>query len=490
MSKISILAIFLLISPAMACAHSDLQLQPSQANQPNSASSISLNAETIDMTLSDAIYLGLRDNRAIRSAYLDRIAQKFDLRVAEDRFTPKLTLSGNYLTAHNQDDRYRQGNLSPKTTLVTPYGSRVSLGWNYNNTRANEAGMSTNDGASISVIQPLLRGAGKDIATAPVRQARLNEQINRLNLKSTVSQTVTQIITAYRVLLQAQEQLKIARESLDRSRKLVEVNRAMIAAGRMAEFEIVQTEAEVASQELNYEEARNQLDISRLALLQFLALNLNTPIVATESLQARHIDVSFPQALKQAEASQPQWLIQLISREQADIDLAVAQNDRLWDISLVGGANQVRARDRNSDVSRTWENYIGVQVEIPVNDMSTRQAEVQAQVNVRNNVIQLAEARQQLERDITNAVRDISTRWRQYEISLRARDLSLRKLDIEREKLTVGRSSNFQVLSFENDLRNAENVRLNTLISYLNAQAELDQKLGTTLQSWDITLND
>ncbi len=99
-----------------------------------------------------------------------------------------------------------------------------------------------------------------------------------------------------------------------------------------------------------------------------------------------------------------------------------------------------------------------------------------------NQEIQLAEARQQLERDVANAVRDIGTRWRQYEIAQRALDLSRRKLEIEREKLTVGRSSNFQVLSFENDLRNAENARLNALISYLNAQAELDQTLGTTLE--------
>ncbi len=60
----------------------------------------------------------------------------------------------------------------------------------------------------------------------------------------------------------------------------------------------------------------------------------------------------------------------------------------------------------------------------------------------------------------------------------------------EQEKLQTGRSSNFQVLSFETDLRNAENARLNTFIQYLNSQAELDQALGTTLESWEITLND
>lgn len=65
--------------------------------------STSLNAQTIDLTLSDAIYLGLRNNRAIRNAYLDRIAQTFDLRVAEDRFTPKLSLTGTVrLLTHRQ----------------------------------------------------------------------------------------------------------------------------------------------------------------------------------------------------------------------------------------------------------------------------------------------------------------------------------------------------------------------------------------------------
>ncbi len=84
----------------------------------------------------------------------------------------------------------------------------------------------------------------------------------------------------------------------------------------------------------------------------------------------------------------------------------------------------------------------------------------------------------------------MGTRWRQYEIAQRARDLSLRKLEIERDKLKVGRSSNFQVLSFETDLRNAENAQLNALIAYLNAQTLLDEKLGMTLESWDIALND
>ena len=89
---------------------------------------------------------------------------------------------------------------------------------------------------------------------------------------------------------------------------------------------------------------------------------------------------------------------------------------------------------------------------------------------------------------MANAIRDVRSRWRQYEIAGRARPVE--ETGFEREKLQAGRSSNFQVLSFETDLRNAENARLNALIGYLNAQTELDQRLGMTLKSWDIALND
>ncbi|WP_192456256.1 TolC family protein [Musicola keenii] len=480
-----LLSLVLTLSVLFGCQAETLS--PSAPSRPGKAP---VNMQRIDLSLGDAVYLALRDNRAIRSAYLDRIAQKFDLRVAEDRFTPKLMLSGSYLAERNQDDRYRQSDITPTTTLLTPYGTRVSLGWAYSHTRADQNGRSRNDGATISVIQPLLRGAGKNIGTAPVRLAQLTEQLNRLGLKLAVMQTITQTIESYRELLRSQEQLQITRDALARSRQLLDVNQALITAGRMAEFDIVQTQADVASQELSYEEASDQLERSRLALLQLLALDLNTSIRATETMSAAAVTVNADQALLEAEARQPAYLTQLIAGEQAQINLELARNNRLWDVSLVGGASQLRNRTDSMGSSQTWEKYVGVQVDIPIGDMTQRQAELQAQVAVKNQSLRQEEARQQLKRDVNNAVREIGTRWRQYEIARRALELSRRKLDIERQKLAVGRSSNFQVLSFEADLRTAENTRLNALISYLNTQATLDQTLGTTLDSWDISLND
>lgn len=467
------------------------RLSPSRATMPGSA--VSLNDRTIDLTLSDAVFLGLRDNRAIRSAYLERIAQKFDLRVEEERFMPKLALSARHLATRSPDEGYRQTEVIPQATLLGAYGTRFSLAWTQQITQANRAGYARSDGASLSVVQPLLRGAGREVATAAVRLARLSEQAHRLTLRASVSDTITQIIAAHRDLVRAQEQVRIARDALERSQQLLAANKAMIAAGRMADFEVVQTEADAATQELAVEEAANGLEASRLDFLRLLALGLQTRVQAVDSVRTSRVEVHLDQALAIALEQHPGYLAHLIASEQAAIRLAVARNEQLWDISLVGSASQMRSRsaiDVGVDARRNWEGYVGLQIDIPIGDPSRRQAELHSRVEVDNQEIRLAEARQTLEREVGDAVRGLGTRWRQYEIGLRARDLSRRKLEIEREKLHAGRSSNFQVLSFESDLRHAEGASLNALIAYLNAQAHLDKTLGTTLESWDIDLND
>lgn len=490
------LGLLVLVSlPGMAA---DVVINPSAPSTTRSGydRSVSLNAQVTTMTLGDAVYLGLRNNPAIRSAYLQRVAQKFDLRVAEDTFNPKLTLNSYYRQSRGSIDNSRNANLAPNATLLGEYGTRLSMAWTQQLNTADRAGRYRSDGLDLALIQPLMRGAGWDATTAPLRLSRLSEQANRLNLKATVAQTISQIIATYRELLRAQEQLSIVQDALKRSNTLLEVNKALISAGRMAEFEIVQTEADIATQQLGVEEARNQLDTSRLALLRLLALDLSTPIRASEALEAKPMIIDKRQAFNLAQTQQPEYLAALLGSQQADLNLVIAKDSGRWQVDLVAGANQVRDAYSNSNINngnsnnRTWNSYAGVQVQIPIGDISTRQAEVRARVNVEDQEIRITDARQELERNVNDVVRDLGTRWRQYEISQRAVELSRRKIEIEREKLSAGRSTNFQVLSFEADLRNAENAQLNALIAYLNAQTQFDLTLGMTLESWEIALND
>lgn len=448
---------------------------------------------SLQLSLADAVAMGLRTNRDIRRSYLQRVAQKFDVQVAEAFFSPRFHLSARQVARRDSEDRRQEVSVTPKASLNTEWGTRFSLSWAQRVDRTDRAGRQQQRGLGIEVVQPLLKNAGRDVVTAPRQRARLNERSHRLGLEASVAQSVTQIVSAYRELLKAQEQLRIVTRALERSREQMRVNEALIASGRMAQVDRLQNEADLAYQELNAEQASHHLEASRRALLKLLALDLTTPLHASDDLSAERIDIDPEHALSIARQRQPAYLRQRIAEELADIDLLIAKNHQQWDLSLVAGAAEDRQRNSSNAQQRQdrrWNAYAGVQLDIPIGDPAQRQRRVHAQVAVDTQALQQAEARQWLEQEVTDAIRTMQTHWRQYEIALRSRSLSEQKLAVERRRLHVGRTSTFQVLSFEEDLRRAENAVLNALIAYLNAQTRLDERLGTTLDSWEIALND
>ena len=274
------------------------------------------------------------------------------------------------------------------------------------------------------------------------------------------------------------------------------LNKALISTGRMAEVEIFQTEAEIANREVALEEAENQIDASRLALLNLLALEPRTPVIAVGTKDIRLRGADLAQALTTALANQPDYLIAQLQSERAKINLDYAKNQQLWDLSLVAGKTQSRgtaggvgAVDATQvSTQKNDTSYAGIQLTIPLGDRSIEQATVRASVDSKSQNLRVSETRQIVEQRIRDAVRNVQTRWRQLELSGKAQELSLLKLKAEKEKLQVGRSSNFQILSFENDLRNAENARVNAEIAYLNALTDLDERMGKTLEVWNIPI--
>jgi len=56
----------------------------------------------IRMSLADCVELALRNNRTIRNAYLSRITQRYDLKVAEDEFVPDLFITPSFKYDSNQ----------------------------------------------------------------------------------------------------------------------------------------------------------------------------------------------------------------------------------------------------------------------------------------------------------------------------------------------------------------------------------------------------
>ena len=253
-------------------------------------------AELLPLSVADSVFLALRNNRNIESAYLDRVIQRFNLKVAEDTFVPDLNID----SAIDLDNVGQRGPnntasnvvLAPIVTTLVPTGAFFAFSWINNlSTVVDAENVDDNYSTAVefSVTQPLLRGAGISVNTAPVTLARLDEEANQLQLKSTVIDTITSVVLAHRNVLLADGQEGIARHALERAQQLLDVTRALVAAGRLAEIEIVQAESNLSLQELSLLGAENAADAARLDLLDQLDIDTHTQIEPTDQLEAEEV---------------------------------------------------------------------------------------------------------------------------------------------------------------------------------------------------------
>jgi len=178
--------------------------------------------------------------------------------------------------------------------------------------------------------------------------------------------------------------------------------------------------------------------------------------------------------------------------EQTKLGLVVAENARLWDLSLFATRTVGRTTISGPQGSVTGQSdtTVGLAFNAPLNDLQREQPFVQATASRQSAELQLETIRRGIELQIRSSASDVAIRWRQLEGARRARDLAARAVEIEREKLKAGRSANYQVRALETYLRSADIQLLDSVIGYLNTLTLLDLQLGTTLDTWHVTLRD
>lgn len=464
---------------------------PSFEQKPDSQPELT-NKRELNLTLSDVIVLALQNNINLKNAYLQRIIDRNDLAVAKDKFKPNITpeVSVNYnlnqfgSTSTNTSNLALGGNV----TLKIPTGADIQAQLQGEGRAQDNSGFNQN--VTLSFNQPLLRGGGVNLNRISIDLAQQQERANILFLKSTINQTITDVILAYLNLFRTQEQLKITQLSLERAKRQLEITKAFIEAGRQARIDLVESETAVANRQVDLLEAQNLLDEARLALIQTLNIDRNLAIVAQEIppslLESQN--VSIDRQLELAFANNPDYLRSLISLEQANLNLVLAKDSRKWQLnfSINYDLNNDDSQDNQTDL-RT-----GLNLQREFGNLEIEQAVERSQVNITRQENLVKQQQDNLEIQVVNALRNINDNLRKLEQAQKARELSAQQLENEREKLKLGvRGSRLiDVLNFEDDLVEAENTELNARIDYLTALVNLDLTVGNTLDRWGVKISD
>ena len=421
------------------------------------------------------------------------------MEIGEDKFTPKASISGQINKSKFRYDTTSTSskNLEISTTITEKLQTGANLDFSVGGDvyRSSGSDVDANDQTknanwSVNFSQPLLKGAGLDVNTSSVKIATIQELIHKNSLKETIQKTITDVILAYRSYLIALNQRNITRESLKNSIELLQINNSLVEAGRMPKVELIQSELGIKNNQFNIISSDATIDEMRLALISLLNIGKNTEINPSSDVTLEPFDMKEEQCINLIKKNNSTYLNSLLDLEISKLNLMVAKNNLLWDVSLFGqyGRDYARNETVENNGDKNWT--AGLALNIPFGDKSSREGFMSAKIGLDKQKITMRELLESIENKVSGTLRNIEMKKKMVDIADDSISLSKQQLEVEKEKMKAGRSTNFQVISFQRSLDEAQHNRLNVIIGYLNTLTEFEALLGVTLDKWKIPLTE
>jgi outer membrane protein TolC len=451
------------------------------------------------LSLEQAVKIAVINNLRLQSARLSVDTARFGVPTAEAAFHPTLTLNASRT---GTETSVRTAPDHTKTTLSSTFGPSItnkfltgtSVTLTQTNTRPDstpEEGTKTS-GLTITVSQPLLKGAGIEVNRATIDTAKNNVLLAVRDLESRLIETLANVENAYLDLLLAVEDRKIRELGLERARQQLEVNRFLIQLGRLASRELAAAEAAVSSAEVDVAVARNAIENARRALLRLLNQE-PVEVILVDPLTSTPARVNPAAALETAMRRRPDLLRARISVENAKINVSTARNNALYDLNLnasLGSTGSTpdplsKAVQRSSDFKDvTWT--IGATLTIPLDNTPNRNAYLSALNALRQSELDLKDAEQGARLDLDNAMKNLDINVRRLNEAERAQTLAQDRLETETMKFREGRATNADIINARRDLVSAQNALLQAIVSYQKSRVAFEQTQGITLDRWGI----
>jgi len=288
--------------------------------------------------------------------------------------------------------------------------------------------------------------------------------------------------------------------------------------GVVSKVLVVQAEAGVAEREVAEIRANNRAETAQDELLNLTLAPTAEGFASTEMVpeEPTYIEysVNLDVALEKAMELRPELGSARGQVEDAEVQLAQAENQRLPTVDLVGsysmnglagsakdasdilpGAtppnDQGGSRDTFSDYFRGdgakgWA--AGGVVEIPFPNTTARATVRKRQIEVRRARTELRRTEQQITLGVRKAVRLLLSAIDAVEAAERRRIAQEETLRAEQEKLRLGDSTPHDVLQFEEDLVEAEREKILALQAYLVAITGVERSQGTLLEARGISV--
>ena len=350
--------------------------------------------------------------------------------------------------------------------------------------------------AGLSLTQALLRGRGREVNIASLRQAEIGTDVSRFELRGVAETLAARTETAYWNYALALRQLRIFEESVSLARRQLEETREIVRVGRLPETELVAARAEVALRRQELIDARNEVELARLDFLRLI----NPP---GPDLWSRKLDLLDEPAAPEIELDDVSEHVQVALRMRPDLNQArlaarleelevvktrnglLPRMDLFINLGMTGYANSFgRSVDGLSDDH--YDVLAGLTFEFPLGNRNPKARHKRASLSLLQAREALANLSQLVALDVQSAYIEVDTARQQIRASTATRKLEEEKVRVERERFRVGRSTSFLVAQAQRDLVRSRILEIRAVVTVLDALVNLYRLEGSLLERWGI----
>jgi outer membrane protein len=351
-------------------------------------------------------------------------------------------------------------------------------------------------GALIS--QPLLRGRGRTLFDANEARATLARDATVLARRLTAIQAVQAVIAAYWDLVLAERTVAITQASLDLARERLRVTTIGADGGKVPRSEIPAVLQIIATREEDVLNGEFGVLDRSIALRRAAGMPIGAGEfglrVATD-IETKDQPLELGPLVERAFTASPE-LAQLAKQDaSATIDIAVTENGLLPQLDLALSLGPAGAATTFGD---SWKDLTELNAlsiggtltfsqSLGRNDVRGRLREQHE--TRRKLAVNAFDLRAQIAQTMARAVAQLELARRRVTLSQRAIDLANQNIQIETDRFNLGKSTNFDVLNRQEDLRQAELRKTQALVDWHKAEIVVHALTGDILPMYGVAVD-
>jgi outer membrane protein len=487
----------------------------------------------VALTLDDAVKLALDRNLDIAVQRLNPEINDISVAKIQSVYKPLLTstISGAGLSQLPTSTLIGGSNVVQDTQTINggiaqsvPWGGG-SLSVALNNFRQTSTSNNLLYNPTIQQVwtgvytQPLFKGFRTDITRQQIGITRVNRDISDVQLRSTITNTVSNVREAYWNYVYSVQAVDVAQQSVSLAQQLVKDNQTRVEVGTMAPIDVVTAQSQAAAAQQGLVTAQGTTRTAELALKRLIVggaedANWNVLLNPVDRPEFLPQPIDLDAAVRRALAERTDLDIAKKSVQGNDITLKYLKDQLLPQADFqatygFAGIGGIQCQRTSTAIAGTCSNIVEggvgdafsslltnayprwtVQVNFsyPLGYSGQQASVARARVTQNQVLAQVKQIELQIATDVTNAAINVQTGIENVQAAQAARELAQKTMEAETSKFEVGMSTNYNVILTQRDLATAQINELQATLNYRIALVELERLQQTTLTSLGITL--